>query len=120
MRRLAKGEGKLSCIFYLLIVVAIGYLASQFIPRKIAVAELKDHMLDIALHQPGATREQIRKQILDRAKNLGLTVDEKRIVIEKSHDRVVMDVKFTQMIDLKVKQYPWEVSIFVDRPIYNN
>jgi hypothetical protein len=118
MKRLAQGEGKAGCIFYLLLVVVIGYAASQYIPRRIAVAELEDHMLDIALHQPNATRDQILKQILDRGKQLGLKVDEKRINIEKGRERVVMDVKFTEIIDLKVYQHQWEVKIFIDRPIF--
>lgn len=118
MRRLAKGEGKIGCIFWLLLISALGLGLYRWVPSKIAVAELKDYMEDAGMHEARATPEQLKKLILGRAAQLKLPLEEKNLTIEKGQDRVVMDAEMTIIIDLVVTKKPWVAKIHVDRPVF--
>lgn len=118
MRRLAKGEGKLGCIFWLLLLSALGLGLYRWVPSKIAVAELKDYMEDVGMHQGRATAEELKKLIIGRAYQLKLPLEEKNLRIEKSPDRVIMDAEMTIIIDLVVTKKPWVATIHIDRPVF--
>jgi hypothetical protein len=118
MRRLAKGEGKLGCIFWLLLLTALGLGLYRFVPNKIAVAELKDYMEDVGMHEGRATPEQLKKLIMQRASQLKLPLEEKNLRIEKTGDRVIMNAEMTIVIDLFVTKRPWVARISVDKPVF--
>ena len=118
MRRLAKGEGKLGCIFWLLLLSALGLGVYRWLPSKIAVAELKDYMEDVGMHEGRASAEDLKKMVLERAAQLKLPLEEKNLRIEKGQDRVLMDAEMTIIIDLVVTKKPWVAKIHVDRPVF--
>ena len=118
MRRLAKGEGKLGCIFWLLLLSALGLGLYRWVPSKIAVAELKDYMDDIGMHEARATPDELKKMIMARASQLKLPLLEKNLRIEKTVDRVLMDAEMTIILDLFVTKYPWVARIHVDKPVF--
>ncbi len=118
MRRLAKGEGKLGCIFWLLLISALGLGLYRWVPSKIAVAELKDYMEDVGTHEGRATVEELKKKILQRAAQLKLPLEEKNLRIEKSQDRIIIDAEMTIIIDLAVTKKPWVARIHIDRPYF--
>lgn len=117
-RNTQSGEGRLGCIFWV-VLLAIGiFAASRFVPVKIATAELKDHMEELAATRPRGTSEEFRNAIFQRAKELNLPVAQKEITVQKDQNRAVMDVEFTVPIDFAVYTYQWKVSLHVDRPIF--
>lgn len=118
MRRLAKGEGKLGCIIWLLLASALGLGLYRWIPSKIAVAELKDYMEDIGMHDGRASADELKKRILYKANELKLPLEEKNLSIQKTQDRVIMDAQMTIVIDLVVTKKPWVAKIHVDRPVF--
>ena len=118
MRRMAKGEGKLGCIFWLLLLSALGLGLYRWVPSKIAVAELKDYMSDAGMHEARATPEQLKKLIMARAAQLKLPLQEKNLQIEKTSDRVMMKAEMTIVLDLVVTKYPWVARIEVDKPYF--
>lgn len=118
MRRLAKGEGKLGCIFWLLLLSALGLGLYRWLPSKIAVAELQDYMEDIGMHEGRASADQLKKLVMERAGQLKLPLEEKNLRVEKGRDRIVMDAEMTIVIDLVVTKKPWVAKIKVDRPVF--
>lgn len=118
MRRLAKGEGKLGCIFWLLLFSALGLGLYRWVPAKIAVAELQDYMEDIAMHDGRATPEELKKRFLVRASELKLPLEEKNLTIQKTQDRIVIDAQMTIVIDLVVTKKPWVAKIHIDKPFF--
>lgn len=112
------GEGRLGCIFWVVLLAVGIFAASRFVPVKIATAELKDHMEELAATRPRGTSEDFRNSIYQRAKELNLPVAQKEITVQKDQNRAVMDVIFTVPIDFAVYTYQWKVSLHVDRPIF--
>lgn len=117
-RNTQSGEGRLGCIFWIVLLVIGGIVASRVIPLKIATAELKDHMEDLAQTRPRGTSEEFRNSIYKRAQELKLPLQQKEISVQKDQQRAVMDVELTIPIDLFVYTYMWKVSLHVDRPIF--
>ncbi|NJL26380.1 MAG: hypothetical protein HC897_00195 [Thermoanaerobaculia bacterium] len=117
-RNTQSGEGRLGCIFWIVMLVIGGMVASRVVPPKIATAELKDHMEDLAATRPRGTNEDFRNSIYKRAQELKLPVQQKEISVQKDTQRAVMDVEFTIPVDLFVYTWMWKVSLHVDRPIF--
>lgn len=120
MFNMARGEGKAGCIIWLLIVGFLGLAGYRFVPAQVAAMELEDYMEELALRQDTSRKPDdfFIKQIKGRADELRLPVKEEEIKVRKTAKRVVMDVKFTVVIDLIVFEYPREFDIHVDRQIF--
>ncbi len=118
MRKLARGEGKLGCIIWLLLLSAIGLGLYRWLPAKIAVAELRDYMEDVGMHEGRASIEDLKKRILLRATELKLPLEEKDLKIERRQDQVIMDAEMTIIVDLVVTKKPWVATIHIDKPVF--
>ena len=118
MKRMARGEGKAGCIFYILLTFVVAYAAMKVIPVQVDKMQLEDYMRELALHNPRKRADWFERRIKDRADELELPVERKNIKVKKSSKRVKMDVKFTVMVDLLVTDYAWNVSIHIDREIF--
>lgn len=117
-RNMQSGEGRLGCIFWIVILAIAAMIAMKVVPLKIATAELKDHMEELATTRPQGTGEGFTKSIYQRALDLKLPVAEKNISVQKNDQRVIMDVNFTIPVDLLVYTYEWKVNLHLDRPIF--
>ena len=117
-RNMQSGEGRLGCIFWIVLLVIGGFIASRMVPIKIATAELKDHMEELAATRPRGTSEDFRNSIYKRAQELKLPLQQKEISVQKDQNRAVMDVVFVVPVDLVVYTYPWKFNLHVDRPIF--
>jgi hypothetical protein len=82
--------------------------------------QLEDYMNELALMQTTARKppEFFVKEILARADEMLLPVKEENVTVKKSGKRVVMDVKYTVVLDLLVTDYPLTFDIHIDRPIF--
>ena len=118
IRNAQRGEGRLGCFFWLLLLGIGVLIAARVVPVKIAVAQLKDHMEDLAERHARGTSDQFQRSILQRAKELDLPVEPKHIVVKKSKKRAIMDVEFVVPLDFLVMTYEYEVKIHVDRDIF--
>lgn len=119
-RSMARGEGKAGCIVWLLIACFAGLAGFKIIPVKVASMQLEDYMDDLAL-DPRAARQNDEffiKQILGRADDLRLPVKKEDVKVKKTAKALVMDVKYTVVVDLVVFDYPMNFDIHFDRPIF--
>ena len=118
MRRMARGEGKAGCVFYLLLLLIVGFLALKVVPVQVDKMQLQDYMKELAMTSPRKNGDWFRERIMVRAKNMDLPLQKKNVKINKGARRVVMDVKYTVVLDLMVTEYPMEVEIHLDREIF--
>lgn len=118
MRKLARGEGRLGCIIWLLLLSGIGLGLYRWLPAKIAVAELQDYMEDLGMHDGRASNEELKKKILIRASELKLPLAEKDLRVERRRDQVIMDAEMTIVVDLVVTKKPWVATIHIDKPVF--
>ena len=118
MRRMARGEGKLGCILWGVLIVVVGFTAIKVVPIQFAKMKLEDRMREMALTQPRKSAQFFEKEIFNYAQELDLPVDKKKIKVRKTQKRVVMDVEFTVVLDLMITEYEWDMKIHVDRDIF--
>lgn len=117
---LARGESKIGCIFWLAVLAAGGLIAWKAVPVKVKSAELHDHMADMAIF---ATRERssevIKRNVLAKAKNLGLPLEAKDLVVTRDDARIRLVADYTVVLEFPFGiTYDWEFHHEVDRPIF--
>lgn len=118
MRSMVRGEGKAGCIFWTLLAIFVGLVATRVVPIQVAKMQLKDEMKDLALTQPRKPGSYFEKRILERARDLDLPVEKRNIKVDKRRDRVIMDVEFTIVVDMVLVDYPWNVKLHLDRDLF--
>lgn len=120
MFKMARGEGKAGCIIWMLILGFLGLAGYRIIPVKVSSMELEDYMEELAMRPDTASKKAdfFEKKIRGRAEQLRLPVEEKDIKIGKTAKRIVMEVKYTVVIDLIVFDYPMNFDLVLDRQIF--
>jgi hypothetical protein len=118
--RAVRGDSKLGCIFWLALIIVGALIAWQAIPVKVKSAELHDHMADMAVF---ATRERsseaIKKNVLAKAKELGLPLDQKNLQVSRNESRIRLVADYTVVLEFPFGiTYDWEFHHEVDRPIF--
>jgi hypothetical protein len=112
------GQGKIGCILWLLVLLAVIGIAAKLIPIKIRSAELYDFMEEQAMFAGRAKPEEIKKRILNRAKDLDLPLTKKNLSVERRGGRIRMRATYTVPVQLPGYTYYWEFEHILDRPIF--
>lgn len=113
-----RGQSRLGAILWILALVAGAMIGYQVIPAKIATAQLKDHVEDLAQRAPHQSQAFYEKSILERAEELDLPVDKKNIKVRKTGTRIVAEVDLVITVDLMVHSFDWPLGFKVDREIF--
>jgi hypothetical protein len=117
-RRGEAGDGKLGCILWGLLL-AIGILIGwKAIPVKIATSELYDFMVEQAKWAGSTSAETLEKRIYDKAIQLNLPVDRRRVTAQKAGGTLRMRATFTVPLEFPGYTYDWEFDLQVERPIF--
>jgi hypothetical protein len=112
------GEGKLGCILWLAVLVLVGLIAYEAIPIKIASAELLDYMDDQARFGGRTSSENLKKAVLQKAKELDLPVTKNDITVTKRGGKILMQCTFTAPVKVLGYTYDWDFDLQVDRRIF--
>ena len=76
------------------VVAAMIFLAAKFTPIYIHNLELQNFVTDLAAHSPSQPDNVLRAQVLDRARGLDLPVLPGDVAIDRSPDRVRIEVRY--------------------------
>lgn len=119
-RRIAeRGEGNLGCIVWLLVLCVAVMISWKMIPVKVSNAELVDYMDELArFNAARETPEELRKKIIARAGELGITLDKQNVTVVKNGDRVRMTVEYTVPVEFPGYTYNWDFHHELDRPVF--
>ena len=109
MRKLqfGRGDSKLGCIVWLLVLGLAAYIALQAIPAQMKASELKTFMNSQAEHNAEDPINKIRSNVLARIEQLGLPVDKKALRVKRSGGRISMSYSYSVPINLVVTTYDW-------------
>ncbi|HVT04065.1 MAG TPA: hypothetical protein VHL58_11910 [Thermoanaerobaculia bacterium] len=121
MRRFKKsesGEGKGGCIFGLILLVAAIFIAYKLIPVKVRASELRQTTEDAAKSAGSMNESQIRNMIIHKGRELELPVDEEQVKVNKTSERVVIDVSYTVPVQFPGYLYLWHFSHHADNPVF--
>jgi hypothetical protein len=114
-RRSERGEGNVGCIFWALVLIVVGVFLWEFVPVKVATAQLEDFIVEKATHGRRLTKEKLISEILAKAKELDLPVDRKSLSVEKNKDRVRVRCNYTVPLEYPGYTHMMKVDIDVKR-----
>lgn len=115
-----RGDTKLGCIIWLVILAIAVLIAVKMVPVKIKSAQLYDFMVEQANFAANSKPETIKKRILRAARDLDLPLSEKQVKVEitGNRSRIRMQATYTVEVEFPGYTYVWDFDHVVDRPIY--
>ena len=120
MRRFGsqRGEGRIGCLFWILVLAIIALVAFRVIPIKIATMQLEDHIDDLVVAHPRKSQGFFEKEIRVRAEQLDLKIPKDQIKVRKTDERIIVDIRFTKTLDFIAFQHDWNIVIYEDLDIF--
>ena len=113
-----RGDGNIGCVFWLLVLVVVGLVLWKAVPVKIATAELYDFSVELTKFSAKASSEELKNRVLKKAKELNLPVTSKQITIEKTKERIKIQLNYVVPLDFPGYTYEWKIDDVIDRPIF--
>ncbi len=90
-----KGEGRLGCVFGLLLLAAAIFIAYKLLPAKLQATEMRDIIQDESRSASGRSMAQVKKGILLRAESLKVPLNEEDVVVSRRGEYIRVDVEYT-------------------------
>jgi hypothetical protein len=116
--RRQSGEGRLGCIFGLIILVAAVFIAYKMIPVKVKAAEIRETVVDEAKSAGTHHDDRIREAIIAKATENGFTITEKDIDIKRTANQIYVTVEYTVPIEFPGYTFQWHLVHRADNPIF--
>ena len=113
-----RGEGRLGCVIWVAIFLAVVFVGWKTVPVKVATSRLEDFMVEQARSARRQSPRQVRTSILGQARELDLPVRERDCQVTKTEGRIDMRCQFTVSIDFPGYTYDWDFDLRVRRPIF--
>lgn len=115
-----RGEGRLGCLFGVILLLVGLLIAYKMIPIKVKAAEIRDVVHDEAKSAGTHRDDRIRKAILDVAVKEGLPITEDNIEIERTVNasQIRVEVKYTVPVEFPGYTYQWNFHHKAENPIF--
>jgi len=118
-RSAERGEGNLGCILWAVVMAIVIYIAWMMVPVKIASAQLADFMEEQAKFAENRPPEKIKKAIEQKARELEVPINPKKLKVERRGDVIYMDIEYTIPVEFVGGYiYEWHFEHHIDRPIF--
>lgn len=112
------GEGRIGCLFGLVILLIVGMIAYKMIPVKVKAADLRDEVADASRSAGLHNDKWIATTILNKASSLGLPVTENDIKVERANGEIKVDVDYTVPVVFPAYTYQWHFHHHAENPIF--
>ena len=118
--RWTRGEGRIGCILWLVVLAAIGHVLYVVVPVKIRASTFYDFMQEEASFASIRPVNQLQKEILLKAKELQIPVNEDNLVIKKTREAIQIEAHYTITVEFfkGLKVYVWKFDPVVVRPLF--
>ena len=113
-----RGESRFGCLLGLAMLAAALFVAYKLIPVKIKAAEMRDYVTDEARSAGGRGIGEIRKQILQKAQDLQLPVQDSDLVIDRRSDYIKIDLEYTVAVQFPGYVYHWHFAPHAENPVF--
>ena len=117
-RRRERGEGRMGCLFGLVILLIGILIAYKMIPVKVKAADMRDVVQKEARAAGQHSDKMIAETILARAKQLELPVDKENIEVRRTSGEIIVDVKYTVPIVFPGYTFNWDFHHHAQNPIF--
>ncbi len=113
-----RGEGRIGCLFWgvvLAIVVLVGF---KMVPIKYASAQFFDFMYEQAQYAQKTSPENMKKELMKKARQLEIPLDPKKLTVKKRGGRIQIEAEYTVPVEFPGYTYVWEFAEKIDEPIF--
>ena len=110
------GESRIGCVFTLLVVGLVFYVAWHFVPSWYNAFSFQDEVSKIAQSASSQRwkEDDVRKRILEAARTYEQPITKDHIRYERRGDYLTISVQYTVMLDFRFYEYPWERDLRYD------
>jgi len=113
------GEGRIGCIFWLLVLIVGAVVAWEVIPIKMRSVQLHDFMEDqAAIATYNRDAEATKKRILAKALELNIPLHKDHVEVTRIGDRIRMKATYTIPAEFPGYTYHWKFEHEIDRNLY--
>jgi cell division protein FtsL len=101
-----RGFTNFRAIFGILCFVALIFLCVKFVPPYVDNYQLEQELVSVARfssYQPQVTAADIRRNVIEKAKDIGIPLGDDNVAVEKSGTTVNIDVKYSVQVALPGK-----------------
>jgi predicted membrane protein len=116
--RRERGEGQFGCLVGLVVMLIAGLIAYRMIPVKVKAAELRDTVIDESKSAGQHNNKIIRRQILAKAEQLELPIEDENIEITRKAAEITIDVTYTVPVEFPGYTYDWDFHVHTENPIF--
>src|ERR1043166_5282888 len=116
--RSERGQGNVGCLFGLIVLALVAFIAYKMIPVKVKAADLKQTVTDEAKMAGTHRDDVIMKQILAKAREGQLPLTEDNVKITRPPSEITVDVDYSVPIDFPGKTFNWHQHITAQNPIF--
>ena len=113
-----RGEGRIGCVIWLLLLGAGIMVGFKTIPVKIATSELYDYMEEQAKWGANSPPDAIKGRIFQKARELDLPLEANKLTVERYGDNIKMRAVFTVPVEFPGYVYYWDFDLQINRAIY--
>src|SRR5262245_40944273 len=118
VRRSERGEGKLGCLFGLIVLGLAALVAFKMIPVKVKAAELRQVVVDEAKAAGTHNNEQIKGASMQKVYDTKLPVTEDDVKVTRANSQITVDVEYDVPIDFPGFTYKWHQHHHAENPIF--
>ncbi len=120
MRTHERGESKIGCILYLLVIAYVGWLAVVLVPVYYTNLQLKNEMGNIAssYSQLRRDRNRVKEMILREAEQLEIPLEKSDIDVRQTRKMVTITVKYQRRVNLLFVTKDLQLNPSVSKPFY--
>jgi hypothetical protein len=114
-----RGEGRVGALIALAVVGIAIFLGVKIVPVRVAAYEFRDFVEQECRY--AAVRkhdDQVRKRILEKAEELEIPLDPKRLELDRTRSEMIIKASYEQPIDLKVYTYVYKYEINERAPLF--
>lgn len=117
-RRHQSGEGQAGCIISLLLLLAVAFIAFKLVPVKVKAAEFRQELVDEAKSGSLRKDKQIRANLMDKASELGIPLEDQNLKISRSRSQITIEAKYTVPVEFPGYTHMWEFDPSYSTPLF--
>jgi len=113
-----RGEGRLGCVIWLLLVAAVVYVGYVIVPVRLAASRFEDVMQEQAAFGSSRGNPEMIQDLLKAAQEQEIPLTKEQIEIVRTRESITISVQYQRTLSfLGLYQYVWKFNPVVQRPI---
>lgn len=115
-----RGDVPVGCLLGFVVLVLIAIFSMSAIPAQLDLGEFEKRIEELAdrANRREYNNERIKRDILQKARDLDFDVAEKDLKIDRTDKRIKIRVQFVQIVELPGYEWVRPQDIRVERPIF--